>query len=656
MRRIKLFGLLILALFSAALQSQTDERILLRIDDTGVTAEEFVRLFTKNDAAAEETDFDDYFNQFLIFRLKVEQAMDEGIDTTLAFRKEFEGYRSQLARNYLTDGEAREKLLRDAYSRLQYELNALHILVGCRPEDSPADTAAAYKKAIEIRVRIIEGEPFDQVARAVSDDPSSITNGGNLGWFTAMQMILPFEEAVYSMKPGDVSMPVRTPYGYHIIKLVGRRPTPGRIKVAHIMKALPPGATEQAWNEAANEIKRIHQTLSEGADFSEVAKAESDHRESAMNGGELEWFGPGDIVPEFSDAAFSLLRNGDISEPVKTPYGWHIIKRIDRRALGTFEENRSMLESRLSESHLNSIAKKSMVEKLKKEYNFYLNAENLNWFITTTDTLILSGKNKLSGSSLPAGVLFEFDGGSMTCREFAAVVESNIEAFDGTNAFGIINRLIESKVSEIILAWEESRLEQKYPDFRYLVKEFHDGMLLFEINSREVWNRPYSDTTGLSDYYNTNISLFMGNPSADVTIYSLKESNPKIKNLSRLVAKYGSKPYGNERILEKYTSNGDTLLVITSGRWYQGDDPQLDRHLRKRGSDNIIWNGMQSVLVVSRVYEAEPIPFQEARPEAASLYQDYLEATWVEQLKSKYNVWVNEKLLEELRVKFDGKK
>jgi peptidyl-prolyl cis-trans isomerase SurA len=208
----------------------------------------------------------------------------------------------------------------------------------------------------------------------------------------------------------------------------------------------------------------------------------------------------------------------------------------------------------------------------------------------------------------------------------------------------------------MILTWEDSRLEQKYPDFRYLVKEFHDGMLLFEINSREVWNRPYSDTTGLLDYYNSNIGLFMGKPSADVSIYSLKGSKTKIKNLSRQVAKYGSKPYGNERIMEKFISDGDTSLVITTGRWYLGDDPQLDRHLRKKGSDNIMWKGMQSVLVVSRVYEAEPIPFAEARQEAASLYQDYLEAAWVEQLKSKYNVWVNEKLLEELRVKLNGKK
>lgn len=654
MIRVKLLVILLFLIIPSRSYSQTDERILVRIGSTGITAEEFVRLFTKNSGIDDQPDFDDYFNQFLVFRLKVAQAIDEGIDTTIAFKREFEGYRNQLARSYLTDSDAREKLVREVYSRLQYEVNAWHILVGCRPEATPEDTLAAYRKAMEIKARLTQGEPFELVARAVSDDPSAMTNGGNLGWFSATQMIMPFEDAVYSMKPGDISMPVRTPYGYHVIRLTGRRPSSGQIRVAHIMKALPPGATEDAWKTAEADINAIYQRIISGAEFETVAREASDHRESAERGGELEWFRTGDIVQEFTDAAFSLQRNGDISKPVRTPYGWHIIKRIDRKPLGSFEENRSMLEARISESHLNNIARRSLVQKLKKEYRYRENSEIIGWFAVTGDTMALAGKNSFSRDELPNGNLYEFDGGRLSARSFAELTEANIMAFNGSNATMIIRQLIDNKASEMLLALEESKLEEKYPDFRYLVKEFHDGMLLFEINSREVWNKPYTDSTGLASFYMETRDQYMGEPSADIKIYS-RADNGNIRTLSRQVAKLGGKADGDKRLMERFNTGRDTNLVITSGRFSIGDDPELDRYIGRKGTSNISWRGMQSVLVVSRTYPAEPQPFEDVRMEVSSAYQDYLEEKWVAQLKKKYPVWVNEPLLKEIKTRLDGR-
>jgi peptidyl-prolyl cis-trans isomerase SurA len=653
---IRTIFLVILSLLisGAQLFCQTDERILIRINDTGITAEEFIRLYTKNTGVDDQPDFDNYFNQFIIFRLKVAQAIEEGIDTTSSFKREFEGYKSQLARNYLTDNEAREKLLKEVYSRLQFEVNAWHILIECRPEATPDDTLTAYKKAMEVRVRLLQEEPFEIVARAVSDDPSSLTNGGNLGWFTATQMILPFEDAVYNMKIGDISMPVRTPYGYHIIKLTGKRSSSGMVKVAHIMKALPPGASEDAWQIAENEINTIYNRIIEGADFAELAKTESDHRETALRGGELEWFRTGDIVQEFTDAAFSLSRNGDISKPVKTPFGWHIIKRLDRKPLGSFEDNRAMLETRLSESHLNSIASRSLVEKLKKEYNYSENSEIVDWFIVNTDTLADSGKNSFYNHDLPKGNLFEFDGGKLTSSSFVDLTETNLQAFNGSNAASLIRQMIDNRASEMLLAHEESQLEKKYPDFRFLIKEFHDGMLLFEINSREVWNKPYTDSTGLLNFYRDTREQYMGEPSADVTIYSLKKPG-NIRKLARQVSRLSRKTDGDKRLLEKFNSENDTTLIITSGRYSAGEYPELDRYLRRRGTSIIDWQDMQSVLAVTKTYPAEPKPLEEVRMEVSSAYQDYLEEKWVIQLKKQYPVWVNEPLLKEIKMKLDGR-
>ncbi len=655
MLRTIILSIIITLLSSSAATGQTDERILIRVNETEVTAEEFIRLYTKNRNIEESPDFEEYFNQFLVFRLKVEQAIDEGLDTVGSFKQEFEGYRAQLARNYLTDNEAREAVMRKAWERLNQELNAFHILVNCRPEAHHDDTLIAHRKAIEIKARIIQGEPFEQIARAVSDDPSVVSNGGNLGWFTALQMIQQFEDIVYSMKPGELSDPVRTPFGYHIIKLEGVRPSRGMIRVAHIMKAVPPGAGEEAWITAGDEIVRIRELIAGGESFEDIASKESDHRESASKGGELDWFGAGDIVQEFSDAAFALQKDGDISEPVRTPYGWHIIKRLERKPLGSFEENRALLEARLSESHMNSIARQSMVDKLKKEYGFSMNHTSLEWFITNTDSMISSGRTRLDRTTMPSGNIFEFEGGRMTCGSLADLIEQNIKTFDGVNTRIQLMRAVEENAAEMLIRKEDSMLEEKYPDFRYLVKEFHDGMLLFEINSREVWNKPYVDTAGLYKFYLEKQDSYMSNPSADAKIYSLRKPGIKVKPLTKMVSKYGSREGGDKKILDRYITGGDTNLVITTGRWQVGDHPKIDRHLKKRGTNNIQWNGMASVLLVEKTWPSEPMPFEEVRMDVAMAYQNHLEEYWIAQLKKRYPVWVNETLLEELRLKLDGK-
>ena len=221
--------------------------------------------------------------------------ISEGIDTTKAFRTELNGYRNQLAQNYLTDTETKEKLLQKTYQRSLTEINAWHILVDCPEGSKPEDTLRPGKKLPDIRERIIKGESFEQVARGTSDDPSVKINGGNLGYFTVFQMITPFEDAAYTLKKGAISQPVRTPYGYHIIKVVDKRPSRGKILVAHIMKVSPPGTGEKEAKAAEESINNIYRELQEGASFSELAKKYSDHKETAVTGGKLNWFGTGEI-------------------------------------------------------------------------------------------------------------------------------------------------------------------------------------------------------------------------------------------------------------------------------------------------------------------------------------------------------------------------
>ena len=503
--KIRILYLIILTLFPALCPAQDlNTRILMSVGGNKIQAGEFIRMFNKSTEPGNTLDVDSYLQQFITFKLKVADAMAEGYDTSRSFRNELKGYRDQLSQNYLTDTQIKEKVLRQAYERSLTEVNAWHILIAVKQEASPADTLKAWKKAIDVRARILEGESFESVARGTSDDKSVKVNGGNLGYFSVFQMIMPFEDAAYTLKQGVVSMPVRTPYGYHLIKVADRRPSKGKIKVSHIMKSVPPGTDENEAKKAQVEINEIYRMLQEGSSFADLARKYSDHKESAVKGGELNWFGTGEIISDFSEPAFAIPDTGKYTRPVRTIYGWHIIKLTGRKAPGTFEETRSFLESRINQSYLNSLSKNSFVGKLKKEYNFHINQDACNWFIAHTDTLIIGGQKKYERSAIPAGNLYSFANQHFSTNAFADFVEKSGTMVVTGDPAAFINRLIELRASDQLTDYENSMLETKYPDFRYLINEFHDGMLLFEISEKKVWNKVSSDSAGLHDYYEFN--------------------------------------------------------------------------------------------------------------------------------------------------------
>jgi peptidyl-prolyl cis-trans isomerase SurA len=625
-----------------------NDKILLTVDGHTVPAGEFIRMYKKSYDPAKDKELDNYLNQYIIFKLKVADAIREGYDTTNAFKTELQGYRSQLAQNYLTDNDVKEKLLKQAYQRSLTEINAWHILVNCTAEANPDDTLKAWKKARDIRERIVTGEQFEEVARSTSDDPSVKVNGGNLGYFTVFQMIMPFEDAAYTLKKGEISQPVRTPYGYHIILVKGKRPSGGKIKVAHIMKTVPPGTSEEAAKKTENEIDSIYYQLTKGASFSELAAKYSDHKESAINGGELNWFGAGEIISDFAEPAFTLANNGDITKPVRTSYGWHIIKRIDKKAPGSFEETRAYLESKINESYLNSISKKTFIEKLKKEYKYRINTIAFNWFVNNTDTLIIKGQAKYNRTGMPSGAIYTFADQQLTTREFIAYLEKRGSMVITDDPAVFISRSLETRLSDQILTYENSVLEKKYPEFRYLMNEFHDGILLFEISGKKVWNRAQEDSTGVKKYYEDNKNKYLSREGIDAKIYALKKSDG-MKSLSNAFKKYSKKPDRDKKLIDKFIVNNDTLLTITEGTWYKGDNKSLDNLDNKRTHHEIMIDGFPSIVEILKTINAVPLPFTEVQGEMISGYQEYLESEWIKQLKEKYTVKTDNGVMEEIR-------
>ncbi|MCU0454743.1 MAG: peptidylprolyl isomerase [Bacteroidales bacterium] len=648
MKLKSLLTLLSVLLTSATVAQDPAARVLMTVAGDRVTAGEFLRMYRKSLEPGQEGDIDSYLQLYVNFKLKVADAKSEGIDTTRTFRNELNGYRTQLAQNYLTDPDTREKVLKQTYQRYLTEVNAWHVLISCPEGAEPKDTLAAWQKAAGIRERITGGESFEDVARASSDDPSVKVNGGNLGYFTVFQMITPFEDAAYTLRKGAVSEPVRTPYGYHIIKVTDRRPSRGKILPAHIMKISPPGTGEKEAKAAEDTIRAIYRKLLDGASFSELAGKYSDHRESASRGGKLDWLGTGELITELSEAAFSIRDTGGYSEPVRTPYAWHIIKLLGRKEPGTFEETRSLLESRINQSYLNSLSKKSFIEKLKKEYGFRINQAAYMWFVENTDTIIIQGKGKYNRSLLPPGNIYTFANQRLANSEFASYIERRGSRIVTSDPEYFIKQSIETRLADQIIKYEDSVLEKKYPDFGYLMTEFHDGILLFEISGKKLWNRVQEDSTALMAYYDAHRNEFLTTRAIDAKIYTLR-SKKGDRKLGRTYRKYSRLPECDSMMLNKFNRNGDTLLVIREGRFEQGQDEQIDAMEWSPGLKSVQVSSYHSLVNIIKVYEPEPRPFSEVQGEMMTAYQEYLEKEWIKQLKEKYTVKIDDLVLEEIK-------
>jgi len=613
-----------------------------------VTSGEFIRMYNKGLDNKSKTDIDVYLRQFIEFKLKVADAISKGTDTTAAFKKELEGYRDQLAKSYLTDPGVKDKLIHEAYQRYLIDISASHILVSCPPDAPSKDTLKAYQKAERIREKIIQGKPFDKAAREESDDKSAAINGGDLGYFTVFQMVRPFEDAAYSMKPGEISNPVRTSFGYHVIYVTDRRPSKGKIKVAHIMKAVPRGSDEKTAGEAESEINKIYDQLAGGASFGELARKFSDHKESAARNGELNWFGTGEIINDFAQAAFSLKDTGDYTKPVRTVFGYHIIKLLDKKPPLTFDEVKPYLESKVKMSDINILGKNSFITKLRDEYGFKINGKVFEWFVKNTDTLIMSGKATYNIRNLPEGEIFSYADQKFTAGDFAASVAGRTYSVRTNDKKRFVSSYVDLISSDQIYNYENGMLEKKYPDFRYLVKEFHDGILLFDISSKMVWDKVREDTAGVRRYYEEHKMDFLTKRAMECRVYSLKMPGG-MKQLLSSYHKYSGKPDCDERMLARFNSAGDSILTISNRRYFSGDDRDIDSLEWSPGLHWLVKDNMPTLIFAEKISGPEPLPFNEVQADIIEGYQDMLMADWIRQLRERYTVEINGTVYDEVK-------
>lgn len=636
-------------LFASASIAQQKDPVLLNVGGKEITKGEFETIYHKNNTknTADRKSIDEYLELFINFKLKVREAEAQGLDTTAAFRNELEGYRKQLAQPYLVDNEVNEKLLREAYDRMKKDVRASHILVKVDQDALPKDTLAAYNKAISIRERILKGEDFGKLAQELSDDPSAKENAGDLGFFTSMQMVYPFESAAYNLNINEISMPVRTRFGYHLLKVTDRRDAQGQIQVAHIMVKSPKTATPEEAEKAKAKIDEIYQQLKNGKDFAELAKEFSEDKGSAKKGGELPWFGTGRMVPEFEVAAFRLKEKGDYSEPVKTQYGWHIIKKLDQKPIPSYDETKAELKARIQKDSRSQKSRESMIAKIKKEYKFKDNPKAREEFYKIVDTTFFSGKWSSEGKKLDK-VLFTIGDQKVTQKEFAKYLESHQVARNKTELQPVIDHLYKQFTEERVLAYEEKMLPAKYPEYKALLQEYRDGILLFDLMDKMVWSKAVKDTAGLKAFYEKNKDKFMWGERIEATIYTA--ANEEIGKKLRAMLTDKKKKYTDDEILAALNKDSQLNLKIETSKFPKGENELVDKAGTTPGlSPNMQKDGKVIIVDVKRVLAPEPKTLNEAKGLITAEYQNELEKEWIQELRAKYPVTVNKQVLETVK-------
>ena len=733
---------------------------------TAVPAREFAYVYQKNNGTAADygtrASVTEYLNLYTNFRLKVLDAEKRGLDTTQAFRRELDGYRQQLAQPYLTEKGVTDQLVREAYERMSQEVNASHILIRVAPDAAPADTLAAYQKIVALRQRVTSGgEDFTTLARTTSEDPSAKDNGGKLGYFTAMQMVYPFESAAYRTPVGQVSPPIRTRFGYHIIKVNDRRPAQGEVKVAHLMVRVTPQAPRADSAAAHKKINELYARLQKGENWNKLVGQFSEDAGSAPNGGELPAFGTGRMIPSFEEVAFKLQKPGDIAPPVQTPYGWHIIKLVEKQPIPSFDTLKPTLTSKVGKDSRSELNRAAFLKRIRQENQFREIPAAKQLAFAQGDTALLRGRYKYdaarlapasSGKAGKAGkavkpgsnklALFTIMTQAYPVGDFLTYVQQNQRPRPTATPEFAMQQLYDQYVDQQLTDYERDHLPAKYEDYRMLVQEYRDGILLFQLMDQKVWSKAIEDTTGLRKFFGANQANYQfgqrvrgtlisaaspavlaraqrelaagrypvagkagsalvhfslgtatpakstGGPALDAIAQRLNQDTTLSATIAGHVRRGESAALARQRAAAALdylaktggvvrsrlslaagggptSASGDTkvsffssspaavearlnqqnpLAVQIQQRTFQkGDNKVVDEYLSQpAGTYRTQQDGRYYLLDVRQSLPPGPKRLADARGQATSDYQNYLEKQWVEQLRAEYPVKVNE--------------
>lgn len=629
----------------ACLGAWAADPVIMTVNGVDVTKSEFEYLYHKNSQQQQSPQpLDEYVEMFKIYKLKVADARSEGLDTTALFKREMAQYRGDLSAPYMADSTFLNQLVNQAYERLQQEAEARHIMIS--KGRSGAEAAKGRHTIDSIRALLADGVDFELLARELSDDRTAKTNGGYLGYTAAGRFPYDFETAVFTLGEGELSDVVESPMAYHLVKGGKKRPARGTVQASHIMKMVPQNASSAVEKAARETIDSIYRVVkADPSSFAAVATSLSDDKGSARNGGQLPWFGAGEMVAPFDSAAFSMSV-GEISQPVRTQFGWHIIHKTDQRGVPSLEEIRPRLLERITnpQDDRSRLIKEHQTETLARKHKGSVKSSTLNALKASAS---VNGLDSLfyeacTDGSLGQMVLLSIDKKDVPVSEFAEYLHG-YRLPDPVFAVATLDKALAGFYNKRLVEAEQAWLEANQPEYRNLLNEYRDGSLLYEVSVAKVWDKASKDQEGLEHFFNMH--------RGDYTW-----TEPHVKGVLINAA--------DEEVAEQIRRRLDSVAadsLLTVVRKEFAGKASAERVLVARGSnpliDYLMFGGPEttapgnykvSFLYNARILEA-PEEAADVRGMVTSDYQNRLEADWIEELRNRYPVKVNEKVLKKVK-------
>lgn len=643
----------VLFFFSVFVSAQNPTKeVLFSINDKPYYTDEFVRVYNKNlDLVKDESqkDLKQYLELFIGYKLKVNKANKLGLQNGKQYISELNNYRAQLAKNYLTDSKVTEELIEEGYNRMTKEINASHILIMVDENAVPADTLVAFKKITELRNRIISGEDFGKVAQESSQDPSAKENQGNLGYFSSFRMVYAFESAAYKTPLNTVSNPVRTRFGYHLIKVNDIRDNRGEVMVAHIMLLNPKEGESKDAEEVKKTIQDIYQKLQQGEKFDELAKQFSEDKSTSMRGGELNRFASGQLSSiEFENEAFALTKLNPISKPFQTQYGWHIVKLIEKFPLKSLDELRPELENKIGKDERSRLIEKSMNSKLRKKYSIVKDKKMYTLISKKITPEIYESKWVVPTDSLHySSKLFTINSFPISGYSFLKYINENQKSNQTIKPIDkLVNAFYENFVDVMLKKYNDDNLENEHPEFAAVMEEYRDGLLLFELMEKEIWQRAKNDTIGLQSFYETQKNKYQWKTRVDVVLFS-STNKLMVEKASVLYKKNSSV----QEIKDKLNTK-DVINIMASEAIYEEGSVALPKEMPlKEGFSNIVKQGDYYYFAkINKVIPPGAKTLDKCKGKVINDYQQYLEQNWVSELKKEFTINIHQDIFEKIKI------
>jgi len=643
--------LLIAALFYSAIGplSAQQDPILFTVNGVPVRVNEFKYIYEKsnnnNTADYSRKSLNESLELYSKFKISIFKLMIRKSVIISSLKNELNGYKKQLAESYLIDKEITEKLARQYYDRSLKDIRISHIFINAGPETLPTDTLKAYEKVKEIAAKLKVGEKFEDLEPFYNEDVLSKLQHGDLGYVTSMlpDGFYQLENLAYNLKKGETGGPARSKLGWHFVKVTDIRPARGQMEISQILIRVPKGSNNVPYLKTADSI---YQQLKKGVDFAELAKSLSDDKGTSMRGGYMGYIGINQYDQNFEDQVFKIEKDGDFTRPFQTDLGYHIVKRISQKQITPFEKDKKAYMTKIMQNERFNLARNELVEKVKAENKFSINTKNYHQYLDSINnpTFFDATWNR---PAINNKTIFTIGDKSYSSNDVSDYMKENtrrrVRLNRSMSASVGFEQLLNEYISEKALEYEEGHLDEKYPEYKALTREYEEGFLFFEVTSKEVWNKAALDTTGIEAFYKKNKDKYNWEERANLVSYTINEVSPEA---FLKVVEY-VKTMNTKDLLNKFNTKDKEIITYTS--------EVIEKPVNGVMKDDMSWKvgsvsypvrnlDQKSGIVKKIVSITAPAPkeLKDARGFVISDYQDYLEKQWVESLKKEYKIVVNE--------------